>query len=136
MADMDRDPADKAPPTNLETQLDRLLGRPGHSVSAEELAACRRADALGIRIDMIGGNCPVQAEGYFDDKAFYFRAKYRSWLIEVGPKEIPWSCDEWETEHDWGAGDDAGWMPIHVAIGLIGDGVEEYRAARGRGGAG
>lgn len=85
---------------------------------------------------MIGGNCPVQAEGFFDDKAFYFRARNSAWLIEIGPGEIPWSCDEWEAEHDWGAGDEAGWMPIHLVIGFICDGVEAFRAARARGEAG
>lgn len=125
------DSLDKAVNAHLSEQLDRILRRRPSS-AAEEAAARQRAEALGVRIDMIGGNCPVQAEGYFDDKAFYFRAKYSSWLIEVGPKDIPWSCDEWETEHDWGADDDAGWMPMHVAIGFICDGVEEFRAARAR----
>lgn len=135
MANEDRDAVDRALQAHLGEQLDRiLLRRP--SSAAEEAAARQRAEALGIRIGMIGGNCPVQAEGYFDDKAFYFRAKHSSWLIEVGPKDIPWCCDEWETEHDWGTADDAGWMPMHVAIGLICDGVEEFRAARAAGEAG
>ena len=124
------DSLDKALKAHLNEQLERILRRrPGSA--ADEEAARRRAEALGVRIDMIGGNCPVQAEGYFDDKAFYFRAKYSSWLIEVGPREIPHCCDEWEIERDYGADDDAGWMPIPIAIGFICDGVEAYRVEHG-----
>jgi hypothetical protein len=99
--------------------------------SAELAAALERAENLGIRIDTLGGNAPVQAEGFFDDKAFYFRARHDFWLIEVGPKERSWVCDEWEIERDYGTGEDASWMPLQVAVGLICDGVEEYRANAG-----
>ena len=131
MANEDREALDRALQAHLSEQLDRILRRRPSS-AAEEAAARQRAEALGIRIDTIGGNCPVQAEGYFDDKAFYFRAKHDGWLFEVGPKAIPHCCDEWEIERDWGREDDAGWMPIHVAIGFICDSVEEFRAAPGR----
>ena len=80
---------------------------------------------------MLGGNAPVQAEGFFDDKAFYFRAKYHFWTCEIGPKEVPWACDEWEIDRDYGTGEDASWMPIHEAVGFICDSVEEYRATAG-----
>jgi hypothetical protein len=92
----------------------------------------RRAHQLGIRIDVIGGNAPVQAEGYFDDRAFYFRARHASWLLEVGPREIPWCCDDWAIELDYGRGEDASWMPIHEAIHFICDGVTEFRSGSRR----
>ena len=95
---------------------------------AEEWSAMARAKALEIRIDTLGGNCPVQAEGFFDSKAFYFRARHAAWQFCVGPKEQPWCCDEWGIERDYGTGEDAGWMPRHAAIGFICDGVEAYRS--------
>lgn len=97
----------------------------------EEIGARRRLQALGIVIDALGGNSPVQSEGRFDDKAFYFRAKYDFWTFQVGPKETPWHCEEWEIEGDFGTGDDASWMPVPVVLRLIGDCVEAYRAAHG-----
>lgn len=128
MPKQDRKSADKALPANPDKSLDRLLGR---SASTEEAGDIRRAVALGIRIDTIGGNAPVQAEGFFDDKAFYFRARHDFWTFEVGPKETPWHCEEWEMEGDYGTGEDASWMPIHEALGLICDCVEAYRAEHG-----
>jgi hypothetical protein len=95
---------------------------------AEEWRAIARAKALGIRIDTLGGNCPIQAEGCFDSKAFYFRARHAAWQLCVGPSERPWSCHEWGIERDFGTGEDASWMPRHVAIGFICDGVEAYRS--------
>ena len=95
---------------------------------AAEAKAMARAEALGIRIVTIGGNCPVQAEGYFDFKAFYFRARHDGWQFMVGPTERPWCCDEWGIERDYGTGEDASWMPRHAAVGFICDGVEAYRA--------
>ena len=94
----------------------------------KETAARWRARTLGIEIDTIGGNCPVQAEGRFDSKAFYFRARHDFWSFEVGPKETPWHCEEWEMEGDYGTGEEAGWMPMHDALTLICDCVEAYRA--------
>ena len=93
----------------------------------EEAVAFERAEALGIRIDTLGGNCPVQGEGYFDSKAFYFRARNAAWQFCVGPTEHPWCCDEWGIERDYGAGDQAGWMARDVAIGFICEGVTAYR---------
>ena len=93
----------------------------------EEATAFRRAEALGIRIETLGGNCPVQGEGFFDSKAFYFRARYNYWQFCVGPEERPWYCDEWGIERDYDADTDAGWMPREIAIGFICEGVTAYR---------
>lgn len=94
----------------------------------EEASAFERAEALGIRIDTLGGNCPVQSEGGFDSRAFYFRARNSSWSFCVGPLEHPWHCDEWGIERDYDAGRDAGWMPRHEAIGFICEAVLAYRS--------
>lgn len=38
-----------------------------------------------IRIDSLGGNCPVQADGFIDGEPFYFRSRGQHWSIEIGP---------------------------------------------------
>jgi hypothetical protein len=40
---------------------------------------------LGIVIDHLYGNCPVQADGFIDGEPFYFRARGEHWSIEIGP---------------------------------------------------
>jgi hypothetical protein len=94
-------------------------------------AVMERAEGLGITFNSIGGNCPVQAEGWFDGEAFYFRARGDEWQFHVGPEEGRFESDEWVIERDYGSGFDAGWMPKHEAVGFICDGVEEYRRSRG-----
>lgn len=37
----------------------------------------------GMVLDWCGGFCPVQAEGWLDDKAFYFRARGEHWQFHV-----------------------------------------------------
>lgn len=37
------------------------------------------------------GNCPVQAEGYFRDKYFYFRSRHESATIEFCQSKTHWS---------------------------------------------
>lgn len=39
---------------------------------------------MSLIIDDIGGNCPVQAEGFFDGIPFYFRARGSHWSLDVG----------------------------------------------------
>ncbi len=36
------------------------------------------------KLDTIGGNCPVQAEGSIDGTPFYFRARGSHWTFSVG----------------------------------------------------
>jgi hypothetical protein len=86
-----------------------------------------RADGLGITIDNIGGNCPVQATGSFDDQEFYFRARGDSWQLHVGPHNDRFSGKEWVVTDDYGEWPEAGWMPRHEAVMFICDCVEKYR---------
>lgn len=78
-----------------------------------------------IKIDYIGGNCPVQAEGRIDGKPFYFRARGCSWSIGIGgdPVMLP----EWYATDDYGDGPyDAGYMPVYDALSFIAAAMKEY----------
>lgn len=97
-------------------------------------AAEARAMALGITIDGIGGNCPVQAEGSFDERRFYFRARGDEWQFHIWPTDkaprfldLPFGQEERIVERGYGSGFEAGWMHKHEAIGFICDAVEAFR---------
>jgi hypothetical protein len=80
---------------------------------------------MALIIDGIGGNCPVQGEGTFDGKPFYFRARHESWSIGVGGEPV--GNPEWYASKDWGDGPfKAGWMPVETAREIIADQYREY----------
>jgi len=96
-------------------------------------AAEARAAALGIVFDDLGGNCPVQAEGSFDQQRFYFRARgshwqFHAWTGDACYMDAP-NRNEWVIEREYGVALDAGWMHVHEAIYFICECVEEYRAS-------
>lgn len=70
-----------------------------------------------IRIDMIGGNCPVQAEGTIDGEPFYFRARGCSWSLGIGADPV--GAPDWYCETPYGEGFEAGWMTVTEARALI-----------------
>lgn len=70
-----------------------------------------------VRIDTIGGNCPVQAEGTIDGEPFYFRARGCSWSIGIGADPV--SLPAWYCENPYGKDFDAGWMTITEARAFI-----------------
>jgi hypothetical protein len=79
-----------------------------------------------IHIEMIGGNCPLQAEGTIDGVPFYFRARGRRWAMSIGQdpvgilSTIETKPGEWFAECTWGAERfAAGWMPEDEAKRLI-----------------
>ena len=96
---------------------------------------------VGITIDWLGGNCPVQAEGSIDGKRFYFRARGEHWEFRVS-ESAETSANNWPDffecfchEEEWGDGPyDAGWMPEDVARQMIAKGAEAYRATLTTGG--
>ena len=96
-------------------------------------AVMARAERLGITIDSKGGNCPVQAEGSFDQQRFYFRARGDEWSLTVWTGAEDYLATEnpheWGIVRGYGKGFEAGWMPLHEAVGFICDGVEAYRSA-------
>lgn len=92
-------------------------------------AVTKRAADMGITIDSLGGNCPVQAEGGFDGKRFYFRARGEEWQFHVADSDSAIFNDAWIIERDYGEGPyDAGWMQRHEAVAFICEGVAEFRA--------
>jgi hypothetical protein len=92
-------------------------------------AAMAAFKATGAALGMIGGNCPVQAEGVVDGQAFYFRARGDEWQFHVAPtKELIFDAATFYIERDYGEGFDAGWMPNHEALGFIVEAISEFRA--------
>jgi hypothetical protein len=93
----------------------------------ELIAALERE---GATLEWIGGNCPVQAEGFVDGKAFYFRARGDTWQFHVAPsREEIFDNDVFYMERDYGEGPfDAGWMPEDEALAFIGEAIAALKA--------
>ncbi len=95
---------------------------------------------MATEIEMIGGNCPVQAEGLIDGQPFYFRARGDRWSLSIGSDLEDHSCTgvhgldvvgnpKWFYEEDWGDGPyDAGWMSVETAKEMIEKGAAMFRA--------
>lgn len=86
-----------------------------------------------LRIEMIAGYCPVQAEGTIDGVPFYFRARGRRWSMSIGKNPvsilttIEANTDEWYAESTWGLERfAAGWMPEAEARRLVEWCASEY----------
>lgn len=83
---------------------------------------------MSLEIDILGGNCPVQAEGLVDGKPFYFRARGCRWSMCIGGEPV--SAPEWKMEEPYGEGPfDAGWMSEDEARGFIDMAVAAWREA-------
>lgn len=78
-----------------------------------------------IRIDWLGGNCPVQAEGTIGGKPFYFRARGKHWSFAVGAD--PLGSPEWRIcrRYSWRQYM-AGWMPQYTALACIAKAARLY----------
>ena len=92
---------------------------------------------MSVQIEMIGGNCPLQAEGTIDGVPFYFRARGRRWTMGIGNDPvgilttIHTKPGEWHVECTWGTDRyDAGWMPEDEARRLIQWCADEYARNR------
>jgi hypothetical protein len=81
-----------------------------------------------FKIDFIGGNCPVQAEGVIDGQDFYFRARGSKWSMSIGGRDIilnpKWYYEEPYREE---GSFDAGWMTESEAFGFICFAIEMFR---------
>jgi hypothetical protein len=81
---------------------------------------------LEYKLDWIGGNCPVQAEGTYQGKNFYFRARGTSWAFYIGngdPYIDPiWHYSERYGDEPFGAG----WMEEAEALGFIEKSIRLY----------
>ena len=81
----------------------------------------------GATLDWLGGNCPVQAEGFVDRQPFYFRGRGVTLEFWVGE---PGNDDAFVFEEDYEG--NAGWVSKAEAIGFIERGIAAWRAS-GRG---
>jgi len=72
---------------------------------------------MELVITLLGGQCPVQAEGTIDGIPFYFRARGARWSFSVGPFSN--RTPDWVHEEDFGTGFDAGWMTPEEAVEAI-----------------
>lgn len=73
---------------------------------------------MTLKIDMIGGNCPVQAEGTVNGQPFYFRARGEHWSMGIGGDPV--GEPKWYREREWPGGEyAAGWMDEKEALSLI-----------------
>lgn len=85
---------------------------------------------MDLKIDHIGGFCPVQAEGTIDGIPFYFRSRGERWAIGIGedPVDILLGWKEgWRRSQAYGnARFAAGYMPIDEAEDIIRRCAEEF----------
>lgn len=78
-----------------------------------------------IIITLLGGNCPVQAEGTINGVEFYFRARGQRWTLGIGGDVV--LAPDWCCEEPYGDGPfDAGWMGEDEARGFIEKGAQLY----------
>lgn len=68
-----------------------------------------------IEIEILGGFCPVQAEGRIDGQPFYFRARHSHWSIEIGGGFVL-GGEGWRHEEEF---EGAGWMLVGEARDFI-----------------
>ncbi len=79
-----------------------------------------------VVIDLLGGNCPVQAEGTINGKEFYFRARGDSWSLGIGGDNVVMD-PEWSYEEDYGSNPfAAGWMTEGEARDFIAKAARIY----------
>lgn len=82
---------------------------------------------MTITIDLLGGNCPVQAEGTVDGEPFYFRARGERWSMEIGGA-LPAGDRAWSYTQRYGTEKyAAGWMSEAEATTFIGEAVKRWR---------
>lgn len=83
---------------------------------------------LDYKLDWIGGSCPVQAEGTYQGKNLYFRARGNRWTLYIGNPDV-FADDAWTYGEPYG--DEpyvAGWMETKEAIGFIEQALRLYQA--------
>lgn len=71
-----------------------------------------------IDITYLGGNCPVQAEGFVNGAPFYFRARHEHWSFGVGSDPVDGDGFYVRQRYVDGQGD-AGWMSEEEARAVI-----------------
>lgn len=83
-----------------------------------------------IKIDYIGGVCPIQAEGTINGEQFYFRSRHQHWSLCIGKNPIlgPHSkLNKYYKKEKWGEGlHSAGFMNIKDAKIIIKNTINDY----------
>lgn len=86
---------------------------------------------MSLEITMLGGFCPVQAEGTIEGEEFYFRARGERWSIGIGGDVV--AKPDWYHEQPYG--DEpfaAGYMDLDEARAFIEEAAERYRQSKDR----
>ncbi len=95
---------------------------------------------MKLTIDRIGGQCPVQGDGWVDEQFWYFRARGSRWSFEVWPPgckpgpsgDLPEPDSEWYIGRAWPPArtDEfaAGYMPTEIAEQYIRHSAEMWAA--------
>ena len=78
---------------------------------------------MSLKFFYLGGNCPVQGEGMYDEYEFYFRARGEHWAIELTDPETQNIVMTLRVKYDKGGQFGAGWMPRDEAFLII---VSQY----------
>lgn len=81
-----------------------------------------------IHIDELGGQCPVQAEGFVDGEPFYFRSRGCAWTMGIGGEPV--GAPAWEYGEPYGEWPDAGFITLDEARGFIEASVKLWRERR------
>lgn len=82
-----------------------------------------------LRLDTIGGNCPVQARGFIAGVPFYFRARGKHWSFSVG--RDPVGNPDWQHREQYSDEEFAeGWMEEKEAKEFIAKAAKLYMAVK------
>jgi hypothetical protein len=95
-----------------------------------------RLEAIGVKLDTYGGNCPVQIEGTYQGEPFYFRARGSHWAVYIGEGALtvdPQALYARDTYRPEGTSDEdarfvAGWMPLDEAFDILRLTLERWRS--------
>jgi hypothetical protein len=88
---------------------------------------------MELKIDHIGGFCPVQAEGTIDGVPFFFRARGSHWSIGIGEDPVGimlGNRDGWLKLADYGVFPQAGYMSLEEATRIIEECAREFTAQK------
>lgn len=86
---------------------------------------------MSIKIETLGGNCPVQGEGTIDGVPFYFRARGEHWTLSVSKNQEIGSEADWMVRIRYSRDTfGAGWMTEDEARRLIYIGAQMYQTAK------
>lgn len=94
---------------------------------------------MSLYIEYIGGNCPVQSEGTYYGRAFYFRARGETMQMHIATNDTFTKAlaDDaaWYFEEDFGDGKfQAGWAEAHECLAFMARAFAAWNEAHPAGG--